>query len=147
MKYKLFILAFFILFSLAVSSQNSLSADTVVSVNDVIWTKTEIAASFPGGDEAWNKFMFKVLKKNIDALTDDGKSGTCRVKFIVDTTGKVSDVEALNMKGSVLARIVVDAIANGPKWVPAQQNGRVVRAYKEQPVTFTIQEKLELLTK
>ena len=85
----------------------------------------------PGSDE--------VLKKNIDALTDDGKPGTCRVKFIVDTTGNVSDVEALNMKGSVLARIVVDAIANGPKWVPAQQNGRVVRAYKEQPVTFTIE--------
>ena len=42
------------------------------------------------------------------------------------------------MKGSVLARIVVDAIVNGPKWIPAQQNGRLVKAYKEQPVTFTI---------
>ena len=139
MKYKLFLPTFFILFSLRVFSQNSLSADIVVSVNDVIWTKTEIAVSFRGSDKAWNKFMFKVMKKNIDALTDDGKSGTCRVKFIVDTTGKVSDVEALNMKGSVLARIVVDAIATGPKWIPAQQNGRVVRAYKEQPVTFTIE--------
>ena len=51
MKYKLFFLAFFIFFSLAVFSQNSLSADTVVSINDVIWTKTQIAASFPGGEE------------------------------------------------------------------------------------------------
>ena len=72
--------------------------------------------------------MFKVLKKNIDALTDEGKSGTCRVRFIVDTSGKVSKVEALNMKGSVLARIVVDAIVNGPTWIPAQQNGRLVKA-------------------
>ena len=140
MKYKLFFLAFFIFFSLAVFSQNSLSADTVVSINDVIWTKTEIEASFPGGDEAWNKFMFRVMKKNIDALTDEGKSGTCRVKFIVDTTGKLSNVEALNMKGSVLARIVVDAMITGPKWIPAQQNGRRVKAFKEQPVTFTIEE-------
>ena len=98
------------------------SADTVVSINDVVWTKTEIPASFPRREEAWDKFMFKVLKKNIDALTDEGKSGTCRVKFIVDTTGKVSKVEALNMKGSVPARIVVDAIINGPKWMPSQQN-------------------------
>jgi len=139
MKYKLFFLAFFIFFSLAVFSQNSLSADSVVSVNDVIWTKTEIEASFPGGGEAWNKFMFRVMKKNIDTLTDEGKSGTCRVKFIVDTTGKVSNVETLNMKGSVLARIVVDAIATGPKWIPAQQNGRRVKAFKEQPATFTIE--------
>jgi protein TonB len=136
MKYKLFLPAFFILFALPAFSQNSLSADTVVSMNDVIWTKTEIEASFPGGEEEWNKFMFKVLKKNIDALTDEGKSGTCRVRFIVDTTGKVSNVEALNMKDSVLARIVVDAIVNGPKWIPDQQNGRLVKAYKEQPVTF-----------
>ena len=63
MKYKLFFLAFFIFFSLAVFSQNSLSADTVVSINDVIWTKTEIEASFPGGGEAWDKYMFTVLKR------------------------------------------------------------------------------------
>src|SRR6188474_3282672 len=99
MKYKLIFLTLFIFFSLPAFSQNSLSADTVVSINDVIWIKTEIEASFPGGEKEWNKFMFKVLKKNIDALTDEGKSGTCRVKFVVDTTGNVSHVEALNMKG------------------------------------------------
>jgi hypothetical protein len=52
-------------------------------------------------------------EKNIDTLTDECKSGTCRVKFIVDTTGNVSNIEALNMKGSVLARIVVDTSAVG----------------------------------
>jgi hypothetical protein len=54
-------------------SQNRLPADTVVSINDVIWTKTEIEASFPGGEEAWNKFYVQGAEKNINALTDEVK--------------------------------------------------------------------------
>ncbi len=74
----------------------------------------------------------------MDELTDAGESGTCRVRFIVSKDGSVSEVEALTMKNSKLAQIAVNAIRKGPKWTPAQQNGRMVNAYREQPVTFTI---------
>lgn len=47
---------------------------------------------------------------------------------------------ALNMKGTLLAQLVVDAIKNGPKWKPALQYGRNVKAFREQPVTFTVRE-------
>jgi protein TonB len=40
------------------------------------------------------------------------------------------------MKGSKLAEIAVNAIRKGPKWTPAQQNGRYVNAYRLQPVTL-----------
>jgi hypothetical protein len=101
-------------------SQNSLFADTVVSINDVIWTKTEIESSFPGGEEAWNKFMFKVLKKNIDALTDEASRVYLPCKIYIRHWQSVN-VEALNMKGSVFARIIGAAIINRPKWIPAQK--------------------------
>ncbi|HEU5365127.1 MAG TPA: energy transducer TonB, partial [Hanamia sp.] len=58
------------------------------------------------------------------------------VRFIVDKTGTVSDVQATTMKGSKLAEIAVNAIRKGPKWTPAQQNGRFVNAYRLQPVTL-----------
>jgi len=112
----------------------------VAEEEDKIFTKVEIEAKFPGGDGAWTRYVTKAIESNIDELTDAGQSGTCRVRFIVSKDGTVSSVEALTMKGSKLAEIAVNAIRKGPKWTPAQQNGRHVNAYREQPVTFTIQD-------
>ena len=107
---------------------------------DHVFTKVEIEASFPGGDGAWNRYVTKEIQSHIDELTEAGESGTCRVRFIVSKDGSVSSVEALTMKGSKLAEVAVNAIRKGPRWTPAQQNGRFVNAFREQPVTFTIQE-------
>jgi protein TonB len=45
------------------------------------------------------------------------------------------------MKGTRLAKISVNAIKTGPKWIPASQNGHTVAAYRLQPVTLTNPEK------
>jgi protein TonB len=107
---------------------------------DKVFTKVEIEASFPGGEGGWTRYVKKAIEQNIDELTESGESGTCRIRFIVSKDGSVSDVEALTMKGTKLAEVAINAIRKGPKWTPAQQNGRFVNAYREQPVTFTIQD-------
>ena len=112
----------------------------VAEDEDKIFTKVEIEASFPGGDGGWARYVKRAIESNIDELQEAGESGTCRVRFIVSKDGSVSNVEALTMKGSKLAEVAVNAIRKGPKWTPAQQNGRHVNAYREQPVTFTIQD-------
>ena len=112
----------------------------VAEDEDKVFTKVEIEASFPGGDGGWTRYVKKAIEGNMDELTEAGQSGTCRVRFIVSKDGSVSSVEALTMKGSKLAEVAVNAIRKGPKWTPAQQNGRMVNAYREQPVTFTIQD-------
>jgi len=112
----------------------------VAEAEDKVFTKVEIEASFPGGDGGWARYVKKAIESNIDDLTDAGESGTVRIRFIVSKDGTVSDVEALTMKSSKLAEIAKNAIRKGPKWTPAQQNGRFVNAYREQPVTFTIQD-------
>ncbi len=95
----------------------------------------EINASFPGGDGAWLKYIQREIEKNMDEFTE-ADFGTCVVKFMVDKTGKVSQVEAGNMKGTKLAEVAVNAIRKGPNWIPAQQNGSFVNAYRLQPVSF-----------
>jgi periplasmic protein TonB len=107
---------------------------------DKVFTKVEIDAQFPGGEGGWTRYVKKAIENNIDELQDAAVSGTCRIRFIVSKDGSVSDVEALTMKGSKLAEVSISAIRKGPRWTPAQQNGRFVNAYREQPVTFTIQE-------
>jgi len=112
----------------------------VAEAEDYVFTKVEIEAKFPGGDAGWSRYVKKEIESHIDELQDAGQSGQCRVRFIVSKDGTVSDVVALTMKGSKLAEVAENAIRKGPKWTPAQQNGRHVNAYREQPVTFTIQD-------
>ncbi len=112
----------------------------VAQDEDKVFTKVEVEASFPGGDMAWARYIKKTIEGNINELSSENKSGTCRVRFIVEIDGSVRDVKVLSMQGTKLAEITENAIMKGPKWVPAKQNGHVVTAYREQPVTFTIQE-------
>lgn len=105
---------------------------------DIVFTKVEVEAAFPGGPGAWTKYIAREIEKDIDKL-DDKDNGTCIVKFIVGKDGKIRDVVAASMQGTKLAQIAVRAIIKGPDWLPALQNGRPVAAYRLQPVTFSKQ--------
>lgn len=111
------------------------SLKTSAIVENLPFNKVEIDAKFKGD---WGKYVKKEIEKNMDELTEAGVSGTCIVKFIVSKNERVSDVEAVTMKGSKLSEVAVNAIRKGPNWIPAQQNGREVNAYRLQPVTFKI---------
>ena len=105
------------------------------SKEDGILTVVEIDARFKGD---WGAYVKKEIEKNLDELTEANESGTCIVRFVVSKDGTVSNVEALTMKGTKLAEVAVNAIRKGPKWMPAIQNGSQVNAYRQQPITFTI---------
>lgn len=106
---------------------------------DSVFSKVEIEASFPGGDAAWRKYVSNAFSNaDLDKFKKKDQ-GTCRIRFIVDTKGNISNVEAVTMKNTRLAKLGIEIITNGPRWKPAQQDGRFVNAYREQPITFTIQ--------
>ncbi|CAN5826271.1 hypothetical protein BH11BAC4_BH11BAC4_23910 [soil metagenome] len=112
-----------------------------ITKDDIIFTKVENEPEFPGGKDGWRDF----LTKNLDAgmPVDEGwKAGTYKivVDFIVDTEGNVSDVKTADHPGSKTAQQCVDLIKNGPKWIPAVQNGKKVKAYRKQPITFVVSE-------
>jgi len=104
---------------------------------DKIFIKVEIDAAFPGGAEAWTRYLQRAIEANQDEFTESD-AGTCIVKFVVDKLGKVSAVEATTMKGTKLAEIATNMIRKGPDWIPAKQNGRQVNAYRLQPVSYII---------
>ena len=106
-----------------------------------VFNKVEIEAEFPGGTGAWTKY----LKNNLDANTpiDNGASeGSYQVivRFIVSKDGSISDVVAETKHGYGMEAEAMKIIKKGPKWTPAQQNGRMVNAYRRQPITFLVQE-------
>jgi protein TonB len=117
---------------------------------DKVFQKVEVDAEFPGGNASWTKYVTREIERNMDELQEDGKSGTVVVLFIVDKEGAVSEVRSLPCSeagvpnclgpGTKLAEVAVSAIKKGPKWKPAVQNGRNVKAYRRQPVTFRLEE-------
>lgn len=110
-------------------------SDTIPSADDKVFVKVENEAAFPGGVDAWRKYITEKIRETLDKFSEKD-FGTCIVRFIVDANGNVSNVVATTMQGTKLAEVSVDAIRKGPKWIPAQQNGKNVRAYRLQPVTL-----------
>jgi hypothetical protein len=120
---------------------DKITSDTTLALpyhhdNDIIFIKTEVESAFPGGNEAWPKYISRKIDKRIDELSKSDNC-TCLVRFVIDTEGNISNVQAMTFENTKLAEVAIHAIQIGPKWIPAMQNGRKVKSYRLQPVTFT----------
>ena len=105
---------------------------------DKVFTKVENPAEFPGGQGEWTRYLQKNLRYP-DGAIDNGTQGVVRVQFIVDREGNISEVQSLNDPGDGLAEEAVRIIKKGPKWKPAEQNGRKVIYRHIQAVTFRLE--------
>ena len=105
---------------------------------DKVFTKVENPAEFPGGQSEWTRYLQKNLRYP-DMAIDNGTQGVVRVQFIVDREGNISEVQALNDPGDGLAEEAVRIIKRGPKWKPAEQNGRKVIYRHIQAITFRLE--------
>ncbi|ULQ58334.1 TonB family protein [Flavihumibacter rivuli] len=104
---------------------------------DKTFTKVEIESDYPGGTSAWQRYLNKNLRYPQEAI-DNEVQGTVVVQFIVDKEGNVSDVEAVSGPQE-LRDEAVRVIKKSGKWTPAIQNGRQVKSYKKQPITFRLE--------
>jgi hypothetical protein len=107
--------------------------------HEMTFTKTEVPPKFPGGEVAWRKF----LEKNLNASTPVNNGAPVgqyevSVQFIVDKEGNISNTKSLTTHGFGMEEVVVNLIKKGPAWEPAMQNGRQVKAYHKQSVTFVV---------
>jgi TonB family protein len=105
---------------------------------NIIFTKAEIPAAYPGGIPGWSKYLGKNLHYPDEAV-NKGIQGTVVVQFIVDIEGNLSEIEVVSgpEKGG-LKEEAIRVIAQSGKWIPAMQNGRKVKSYKKQPMNFRI---------
>ena len=99
----------------------------------------EKEAEYPGGLEAWRRFVMKNLQYPEDAQSREIE-GVVMVRFIVDKDGNVSDVQVESGPDQGgLREEAVRVIKRSGKWTPALQNGRYVKTYKQQPVVFKME--------
>lgn len=110
---------------------------------DKVFTKVEKEAKFPGGPEAWRRYLERNLNANV-AAEDGAPTGnyTVKVQFIVDKGGNISNVSAIEVPKACpsCGPEAVKIIKKGPKWEAAVQNGRNVIYQAIQFVTFQVAE-------
>ena len=100
------------------------------------FTAVEIDARFDGN---WEKFLRKYLDPQTP-ITNNAPAGTYTVviQFVVDIDGTVSDIMALTNLGYGLEQEAIRVLRKANNWEPAIQNGRPVKAYRKQPITFQV---------
>jgi N-acetylmuramoyl-L-alanine amidase len=109
---------------------------------DKVFSEVETPAEFPGGVIAWKKYLELNLKIPEEAKTKNAPAGkySVEVSFLVQKDGSLSHIDALNNPGYGTADVAIGLIGNGPKWIPAVQNGRKVNSIKKLTITFIIDE-------
>jgi periplasmic protein TonB len=136
---KIFYLLFFqIVAVMSLNAQAEVSKDPPVSNKDSVRIHVEAESYFPGGVPAWIRFLNNNLTYPPKAVRKKVE-GTVVVQFIVDKNGALSNIEAISGP-ELLQEAAVNVIKNSPNWKPAIQDGRIVKSYKKQPITFKLQQ-------
>ncbi|WP_317899162.1 energy transducer TonB [Aurantibacillus circumpalustris] len=105
-----------------------------------IFTIVEEQAEFPGGIAAMMKFMQQNTQYP-NMAREAGISGKCFLKFVVNETGSISNVEILKgVPGCPdCDKEAIRVVKSMPKWKPAKMTGRAVKCYFNVPFSFKIQ--------
>ena len=106
-----------------------------------IFEKVEIEASVD--PRQWRRHLESQLQRYIEDAASQGMSPgqyTVQVRFLVEKDGSITDVKSLNDPGYGLGKGAEEVVRRGPKWSPGEQNGRKVRSYHTQPITFVVSE-------
>lgn len=110
---------------------------------DKVFTKVEKEAKFPGGPDAWKRYLERSLNSNV-AADEGAPPGAYKVvlQFIVDKEGNISNVTAIDYPKSYpgCKDEAIRVIKKGPKWEAAIQNGRTVAYYASQSIIFQVEE-------
>lgn len=116
------------------------SRDTTGDSEPRIFQKVEVEARFPGGDNTWKRYLEQTLNPMVP-VDNNAPAGIYSVviQFIVDKEGAISEAKGLTHYGYGMEQEVIRVVTKGPSWIPAMQNGRVVKAYRKQIVTFQVE--------
>ena len=103
--------------------------------NSKIFGAMEEMASFPGGSAACMKFIADNLRYPKECQ-EGAASGRVILGFTVNEDGSLSDIKVMRSLTPSLDEEAIRVVKSMPKWNPAKQNGKAVKAKYTLPVVF-----------
>ncbi|TWI99906.1 protein TonB [Mucilaginibacter frigoritolerans] len=104
-----------------------------------IFTSVEQAPAFPGGLEAFYKYLGKNIRYPAVAR-ENNTQGRVIVNFVCERDGSLTDIKVVRGIGDGCDEEAIRVIKASPKWSPGIQNGRPVRCSYTVPIAFTLAE-------
>jgi len=119
---------------------SSLRRDTIPGKDTAAFKKVDKEAYFIGGEKAWARFIAENVNPNVPVKKKAPAGNyTVIIQFIVNKDGTL-DIEPLTNLGYGMEDEVIRVIKKSPLWIPAEQDGKKVRAYRKQPITFNVED-------
>jgi hypothetical protein len=123
------------------STNSMLNSAATGDDDNKIFTKVEVEADFPGGVNAWRRFLANNLDSEVPGANGAPPGQyTVIVRFVVAKDGSVSNVQAESEFGFGMEQESVRVVKKSGKWKPGIQNGKEVISYKRQPITWVVSE-------
>jgi protein TonB len=94
----------------------------------------EIEAQFPGGTDAYRKY----IKENLiypDNYMEIDKKGKIFASFFVNSDGTISEVKIERGLGDMVKNLILGM----PKWVPAKMDGKATKSRKVVAITVDLE--------
>lgn len=106
-------------------------------VAEEIFDVVEESPEYEGGMKEMYAFLYANMKYPPMAR-ESGVQGKVYVQFIVEKSGKVTDVQVLRGIGSGCDEEAVRVVKMMPDWKPGKQRGKPVKVRYKLPVTFKL---------
>ncbi|MBC7525632.1 MAG: energy transducer TonB [Flavobacterium sp.] len=95
----------------------------------------EVTPEFPGGQINFMKFVSKEFKLPTD---DDFQGGLIMVSFIVEKSGKITNINVINDLGYNTKQETIRVLSISPLWKPGIENGKNVRCSFTIPIKILV---------
>ncbi|WP_338792439.1 TonB family protein [Bernardetia sp. MNP-M8] len=102
-----------------------------------VFTIVEQSAVYPGGMDAFYKYVSKELNYPKQAKRM-GIQGRVFVQFVVDKTGKLTDVKTVKGIGGGCDEEAERVLRESVRWAPAKQRGKTVKVRMNIPIVFKL---------
>lgn len=99
-----------------------------------------VKAAFPGGEEAFRDYVGNEFQYPV-RCQDEGINGSVVLRFVVDKSGKISQVTAIEETKSCpeFTEEAIRVLKRSPRWIPGQNKGRFVISWREIPIRLTVE--------
>ena len=99
-----------------------------------------VKASFPGGETAFRDYVANEFQYPV-RCQDEGINGSVVLRFVVDGSGRISRVTAIEETKSCpeFTEEAIRVLKRSPRWIPGQNKGRFVVSLREIPIRLTVE--------
>jgi len=89
-------------------------------------------------DKKMMQFVYSNLKYPMKAR-ETGVQGKALIRFVVDKSGNVTDINVLNGVSKEIKKEVIRLVNTMPKWIPGKKDGQAVNVQYSLPIMFRLE--------